>query len=65
MTEYDQDAVKAKYLAERDRRLVEGRTAIRDIPNDEHFASYTSFHLPRYARIHARIRCPTKGRASR
>ena len=42
MTEYDQDAVKAKYLAERDKRLVPGRTDIRDLPHDEHFASYTA-----------------------
>ncbi len=34
---YEPDVVKAKYLAERDRRLVPGRTDIRDLANDEHF----------------------------
>ena len=38
--EYDPDAVRAKYLAERDKRLVAGRAAIRDLQNDEVFAGY-------------------------
>src|SRR5690606_7712413 len=37
-TGYDPDVVKAKYLAERDRRLVPGRTAIRDLATDPHLA---------------------------
>ena len=37
---FDPPAVRAKYLAERDRRLVPGRTDIRDLTNDERFASY-------------------------
>ncbi|HET6875319.1 MAG TPA: NAD(P)/FAD-dependent oxidoreductase [Acidimicrobiales bacterium] len=35
---FDPDAVHAKYLAERDKRLVPGRAAIRDLATDEHFA---------------------------
>jgi cation diffusion facilitator CzcD-associated flavoprotein CzcO len=37
---YDPDAVRAKYLAERDKRLISGRAEIRDLRTDEHFASY-------------------------
>ena len=37
---YDPDTVRAKYLAERDKRLVPGRAAIRDLQTDEHFAGY-------------------------
>lgn len=37
---FDPDAVHAKYLAERDKRLVPGRTAIRDLAGDEHAAGY-------------------------
>jgi cation diffusion facilitator CzcD-associated flavoprotein CzcO len=37
---YDPDAVRAKYLAERDKRLVPGRADIRDLRTDEHFAGY-------------------------
>ena len=37
---FDQDAVHAKYLAERDRRLIPGRAAIRDLTADEHVAGY-------------------------
>ena len=37
---YDPDEVHAKYLAERDKRLVPGRADIRDLTRDEHFASY-------------------------
>ena len=32
--------VRAKYLAERDKRLVPGRAEIRDLRSDEHFAGY-------------------------
>jgi cation diffusion facilitator CzcD-associated flavoprotein CzcO len=38
--DFDPDAVRAKYLAERDRRLVRGRADIRDLAHDEHFARY-------------------------
>jgi len=37
---YDPEAVRAKYLAERDKRLIPGRADIRDLPTDEHFARY-------------------------
>ncbi|WP_319448663.1 MULTISPECIES: NAD(P)/FAD-dependent oxidoreductase [unclassified Mycobacterium] len=37
---YDPDAVHAKYLAERDRRLVPGRAVIRDLTRDELVAGY-------------------------
>jgi cation diffusion facilitator CzcD-associated flavoprotein CzcO len=37
---YDPETVRAKYLAERDRRLVPGRADIRDLGADEHFAHY-------------------------
>jgi len=37
---FDPDAVHAKYLAERDKRLVPGRADIRDLTRDEHFASF-------------------------
>src|ERR1700689_4973893 len=37
---YDPEAVRAKYLAERDKRLVPGRAEIRDLKTDEHFARY-------------------------
>jgi cation diffusion facilitator CzcD-associated flavoprotein CzcO len=37
---YDPEAVRAKYLAERDRRLVPGRTDICDLPRDERFTHY-------------------------
>ncbi len=37
---FDRDAVVAKYLAERDRRLVADRAAIRDLSVDPDFASY-------------------------
>ncbi len=37
---FDPDAVHAKYLAERDKRLVPGRAAIRDLSDDDHFARY-------------------------
>src|SRR5947208_1915709 len=37
---FDHEAVHAKYLAERDKRLVPGRAAIRDLTRDEFFASF-------------------------
>jgi cation diffusion facilitator CzcD-associated flavoprotein CzcO len=37
---FDPEAVHAKYLAERDKRLVPGRADIRDLTRDEHFARY-------------------------
>ena len=37
---YDPEAVHAKYLAERDKRLVPGRADIRDLTKDEHFAGF-------------------------
>ena len=37
---YDAEAVRTRYLAERDRRLVPGRAAIRDLDHDEHFARF-------------------------
>src|ERR1700694_932635 len=37
---YDPEAVRAKYLAERDKRLIPGRADIRDLRTDEHFAHY-------------------------
>jgi cation diffusion facilitator CzcD-associated flavoprotein CzcO len=38
--EFDPEAVHAKYLAERDKRLVPGRADIRDLARDETFARY-------------------------
>ncbi len=37
---FDPEAVHAKYLAERDKRLVPGRADIRDLSRDETFARY-------------------------
>src|ERR1700674_518339 len=37
---YDPEAVRAKYLAERDKRLVPHRADIRDLQTDQHFAQY-------------------------
>ena len=37
---YDPEAVRAKYLAERDKRLVPGRADIRDLRTDEYFARF-------------------------
>jgi cation diffusion facilitator CzcD-associated flavoprotein CzcO len=37
---YDPEVVRARYLAERDKRLVPGRADIRDLTSDEHFARY-------------------------
>ena len=39
-TPFDPETVRAKYLAERDRRLVEGRSAIRDLTHDDVFAAF-------------------------
>ena len=37
---FDPDSVRKRYLAERDKRLVEGRTAIKDLREDTQFAKY-------------------------
>ena len=37
---FDPDAVHAKYLAERDKRLVPGRSELRDLAHDERLAGY-------------------------
>ena len=37
---FDPETVRAKYLAERDRRLVPGRTDIRDLATDQRFTRY-------------------------
>ena len=37
---FDPEAVHAKYLAERDKRLVEGRADIRDLDHDQAFGRY-------------------------
>jgi cation diffusion facilitator CzcD-associated flavoprotein CzcO len=37
---FEPEAVHAKYLAERDKRLVPGRAAIRDLSADQHFARF-------------------------
>jgi cation diffusion facilitator CzcD-associated flavoprotein CzcO len=38
--DFDPEAVHAKYLAERDKRLIPGRADIRDLARDEHFARF-------------------------
>jgi cation diffusion facilitator CzcD-associated flavoprotein CzcO len=38
--DYDAEVVRAKYLAERDKRLVADRASIRDLRTDEYFARY-------------------------
>jgi cation diffusion facilitator CzcD-associated flavoprotein CzcO len=38
--QFDKETVRAKYLVERDRRLVEGRAEIQDLDHDTHFAHY-------------------------
>jgi hypothetical protein len=37
---FDPDAVHAKYLEERDKRLIPGRAAIRDLTGDDPFTKY-------------------------
>ena len=37
---FDPESVRAKYQAERDKRAVKGRAAIRDLTRDEVFAKY-------------------------
>src|SRR5579862_9544644 len=37
---FEPEAVRAKYLAERDKRLIPGRADIRDLRHDEDFARY-------------------------
>jgi cation diffusion facilitator CzcD-associated flavoprotein CzcO len=46
---YDPESVHAKYLAERDKRLVPGRAVIRDLATDDHFARYTADPFTAYA----------------
>jgi cation diffusion facilitator CzcD-associated flavoprotein CzcO len=46
---YDPESVHAKYLAERDKRLVPGRAAIRDLATDDHFSRYTADPFTPYA----------------
>ena len=46
---FDPDAVRAKYLAERDRRLVADRAAIRDLTADGNFARYREDPFTPYA----------------
>ena len=46
---YDPESVHAKYLAERDKRLVPGRAVIRDLATDDHFARYTADPFTPYA----------------
>src|ERR1700679_2560865 len=38
--DFDPDAVHAKYLEERDKRLIPGRAAIRDLTGDDPFTKY-------------------------
>ena len=40
--EHDPESVRTKYLAERDKRLVPGRSDIRDLDHDDRFARYRS-----------------------
>ena len=40
LTTFDPDAVRAKYEAEREKRMVSGRAAIRDLAHDEAFTEY-------------------------
>ncbi len=47
--DYDPEAVRAKYLAERDRRLVPGRADIRDLRHDDRFARYRADPFTPYA----------------
>ena len=48
-TDFDPAAVRAKYLAERDKRLVPGRADIRDLTSDEYFASFREDPFTPYA----------------
>jgi cation diffusion facilitator CzcD-associated flavoprotein CzcO len=50
VTRYEPDAVKAKYLAERDKRLVPGRADIRDLASDPDFARYRADPFTPYER---------------
>ena len=47
---FDPEVVHAKYLAERDKRLVPGRTAIRDLTHDEYVAGYRADPFTPYSR---------------
>ncbi|MDE3086314.1 MAG: NAD(P)/FAD-dependent oxidoreductase [Acidobacteriota bacterium] len=46
---YDPETVRAKYLAERDRRMVPGRTDIADLRSDDRFARYRRDPFTPYA----------------
>jgi len=46
---FDPEAVRTKYLAERDKRLVPGRADIRDLRTDEHFTHYRDDPFTPYA----------------
>jgi cation diffusion facilitator CzcD-associated flavoprotein CzcO len=46
---FDPEAVHAKYLAERDKRLVEGRADIRDLDHDKLFGHYRDDPFTPYA----------------
>ncbi|MDT7759878.1 MAG: hypothetical protein QOH27_5776, partial [Mycobacterium sp.] len=46
---FDPEVVHAKYLAERDRRLVPGRSIIRDLTHDELVAGYRADPFTPYA----------------
>ena len=46
---YDPAAVRAKYLAERDKRLIPGRADIRDLRTDAHFAAFRDDPFTPYA----------------
>jgi cation diffusion facilitator CzcD-associated flavoprotein CzcO len=46
---YDPETVRAKYLAERDKRLVPGRADIRDLRTDRYFAAFRDDPFTPYA----------------
>lgn len=48
-TAFDPAAVHAKYLAERDKRLVPGRAIIRDLTRDEYVAGYRADPFTQFA----------------
>jgi cation diffusion facilitator CzcD-associated flavoprotein CzcO len=50
---YDPEAVRARYLAERDKRLVPGRANIRDLARDAHFAKFREDPFTPYTRREA------------
>ena len=58
---FDPEAVRAKYRAERDRRLVPGRSEIRDLDRDERFARFGRRPLHRAPRPRAAGRGGRRG----